>query len=77
MGRDGEQQQESTRFRSFLDPNKGSVAQLGLGAGLYAKAQGYIWAIEQARASVRLGSQLVRLGSGKEGSSLRCLILQA
>ena len=52
MGRDGEQQQENTRSRSFLDPNKGSVAQLGLGAGLYAKAQGYIWAIEQARASV-------------------------
>ena len=30
-----------SRCRSFLDPNKGSVAQLGLGAGLYAKAQGF------------------------------------
>lgn len=60
MGGDGEQQQEGTRCRSFLEKNnKGSVAQLGLGAGLYAKAQGYIWVIEQARPSVRLGSQLV------------------
>ncbi|KAI8023964.1 hypothetical protein LOK49_LG03G01280 [Camellia lanceoleosa] len=64
MSRDGEQQQESTWCRSFLDPNKGSEAQLGLGAGLYAKAQRYIWAIEQTRPSVRLGSQLVQLGSG-------------
>lgn len=49
MGRDGEQQQESTRCRSFLDPNKGSVARLGSRA---VRKEGYIWAIEQARASV-------------------------
>jgi len=64
MGRDGEQQQESTRCRSFLDPKKGSVAQLDLGAGLYAKAQGYIWAIEQARASW-LSARSIRLGEGR------------
>jgi len=38
MGRDGENNRIA---RFFLNLNKGSVAQLGLGAELYAKAQGW------------------------------------